>query len=320
MGSTAPVLPPALAAGSRIALIAPAGPVLDGDDVVRATELCRVLGFEPAVGAHARDKYGYFAGTDAARLADLNAALAAPDIDGVWCLRGGYGVTRLLQGVDYAGFAAHPKPVIGYSDITALHLALYRRTGIVTFHGPVARAAMPDFTRRHFERVLMRTAPAGRLEPLASPAGVLVPHRDRIVPLAGGVAEGRLVGGNLSLVQCLIGTDFLPSMGGAVLFLEDVGEEVYRVDRMLAHLRLAGVLAGLAGVAIGRFTEVGRRGADGALGLEEVLRTYLEPLGVPVVAGLPFGHVDDQWTLPVGVRARLDADAGTLDLLEAGVR
>ena len=161
MGSKAVVRPPKLSAGSRIALVAPAGPLVERDDVTRASELCRALGYVPTVGPHALDKYGYLAGGDDARLADLNAALAAPEVDAVWCIRGGYGITRLLSRVDFAGFARHPKPVIGYSDITALLVALHQETGVVTFHGPTARASMPAFTRHHFERVVARAEPAG---------------------------------------------------------------------------------------------------------------------------------------------------------------
>lgn len=319
MGSKAVVRPPKLGAGSRIALVAPAGPLVERDDVTRAAELCRALGYVPKVAPHALDKYGYLAGGDDARLADLNAALAAPEVDAVWCIRGGYGITRVLGRVDFAGFARHPKPVIGYSDITALLVALHQETGVITFHGPTARGSMPAFTRRHFERIMTRAEPAGRLESLPVPDGVLVPEQDRIITIREGVAEGRLLGGNLTLLQCLAGTPFSPALDGAILFLEDVGEEIYRIDRILAHLRLAGILARAAGVLVGRFTEVGRRGADGVIGLEEVLETYLAPLGVPVAWGFPVGHIADQWTLPLGVRARLDAGAGTLDLLEAAV-
>jgi muramoyltetrapeptide carboxypeptidase len=178
---------------------------------------------------------------------------------------------------------------------------------------------MPAFSRWHFERVLACAEPAGRLGRLPAPPDVLVPREDRIVTLRGGVVEGPLVGGNLTLMQCLVGTPFFPAMDGAILFLEDVGEDLYRVDRMLAHLRLAGALDRVAGILIGRFTELRRHMPDGALGYDEVLETYLAPLGVPVAYGFPVGHIDDQWTLPLGVRARLDAGAGELELLETAV-
>jgi muramoyltetrapeptide carboxypeptidase len=319
MGSKAPIRPPRLVRGSRIALVAPAGPLLERDDLTRAEALCRALGYEPRLGPNTAERYGYFAGTDEQRLADLNGALRDPEVDAVWCIRGGYGTTRILDRVDLEAFARRPKPLMGYSDITAVLNAATRRTGVVTFHAPMARASMRPFSRWHFERVLATPEPAGRLGQLPEPPDVLVPRENRVATLRGGVAEGPLIGGNLSLLQCLVGTPHLPDLEGAILFLEDVGEDLYRVDRMLAHLRMAGSLERLAGVAVGRFTELKRAMTDGALGFDEVLATYFLPLGIPVAHGFPVGHIDDQWTLPLGVRARLDADAGELELLEAAV-
>ena len=309
-----------LVPGARIALVAPAGPLLERDDLRRAEELVRALGCLPHLGPHADAHHGYLAGTDPERVADLNDALASPDVDAVWCIRGGFGITRILDQVDFAAFARHPKPVIGYSDITALLVALHKETGVPTFHGPIARHGLTAFSRAHFERVLMQPGAPGPLEPPPPANGTLVPRERRIVGIGAGVSEGWLVGGNLSLLQCLLGTRFMPDLRGAILFLEDVGEEVYRIDRMLSHLRLARALDGIAGVVVGQFTDMGRRGADGAMGFDRVLAHYLEPLGVPVAMGFPIGHVEDQWTLPLGIRARLDADAGRLELLEPAVR
>jgi muramoyltetrapeptide carboxypeptidase len=319
MRSKAPVRPPRLARGSRVALVAPAGPLLERDDLVRAEALCRALGYEPRLGSNTAERYGYFAGTDEQRLADLNGALRDPDVAAVWCLRGGYGMTRILDRVDFDALARRPRALIGYSDITAVLNAALHHAGVVTFHAPMARVPMPAFSRWHFERVLGSPEAAGRLGRLPDPPDVLLPRENRIAALRGGVAEGPLVGGNLSLLQCLVGTGHLPTLDGAILFLEDVGEDLYRVDRMLAHLRMVGALERLAGVAVGRFTELKRAMSDGALGLDEVLATYLLPLGIPVAYGFPVGHIDDQWTLPLGVRARLDADAGELELLEPAV-
>ncbi|HET6778473.1 MAG TPA: LD-carboxypeptidase [Gemmatimonadales bacterium] len=320
MGSKPLVRPPSLKPGSRVALVAPAGPLLERDDLARAQELCRALGYDPVLGTHAYSRHGYLAGTDDQRLADLNGVLQDPHIDAVWCIRGGYGTLRLLDRVDYDAMARRPKPLIGFSDITALLNAVTRTTGVVTYHGPVARAPMPEFSRVHFERVLTSSAAPGRLDRLPPPPNVLVPQEHRIVTLAGGTAEGPLAGGNLSLLHCLIGTPYFPDLDGAVLFLEDVGEDLYNVDRMLAHLRLVGALKHLAGVAVGRFTELDRAARDGALGFDEVLTTYLEPLGIPVAYGFPIGHIDSQWTLPLGIKARLNANAGELELLESAVR
>jgi muramoyltetrapeptide carboxypeptidase len=166
---------------------------------------------------------------------------------------------------------------------------------------------------------MTRPDAGGILEPLPPPAGVLVPREGRVVALREGVAEGTLAGGNLTLLQCLIGTPWFPDLDGGILVLEDVNEDLYRVDRVLAHLRTVGALSGLAGVAVGQFTELKRNTSDGAFGLDELLGQYLLPLGIPVALGLPFGHIDAQWTLPFGTRARLDAGAGTMELLEPAV-
>lgn len=319
MGSKPLVRPSKLIPGSRVALIAPAGPLLERDDLTRAEALCRALGYEPVPGRNALNCYGYLAGTDDERLSDLNHALQDSSLSAVWCIRGGYGITRLLDRVDFAAMARRPKVLIGFSDITALLNAVSRAAGVVTFHGPVARASMPAFSRGHFDRVLTRPEPLGRLGRLPEPADVLVPQEQRIVTLRGGIAEGPLAGGNLSLLQCLIGTPWFPDLTGAILFLEDVGEHLYRVDRVLAQLRTIGALQRLAGIVVGRFTELERAGRDGAFGLDQVLATYLAPLNIPVAYGFPIGHIDAQWTLPLGVRARLDADAGELELLEPAV-
>jgi muramoyltetrapeptide carboxypeptidase len=317
--SKAAIRPPRVVPGCRVTLLAPAGPLLERDDLTRGAELCKALGFVPVLGANADRRYGYLAGTDEERLADLNAALQDPAIDAIWCLRGGFGMTRILDRVDFSGTMERPRVVIGYSDITALLLALFRVTGIVSFHGPMARAPLTGFSREHFERVLGRNGAAGRLGRLPPPSGVLVPRAPRIRPIRKGIAEGPLIGGNLSLLAALIGTRFFPELDGAILFLEDVGEDLYRIDRMLAQLRMVGALDRLAGVVLGQFTEMKRGTGDGALGFDEVLSTYFEPLGIPVAHGFPIGHVDDQWTLPIGVRARLDAGAGELELMESAV-
>lgn len=312
-------LPPRLAPGARIALIAPSGPLLERDDRARAEALCSALGFVPVVLPHADRAYGYLAGRDAERLADLNAALTDPQYDAVWCLRGGDGMNRIVADVDFAGFARAPKAVIGFSDITVLLLALWRETGIVSFHGPVAREPMPALAQRAFEAVLTRGEAAGTLELPPSPHDVLLPTEGRVVTLVGGRAVGTLMGGNLTLLQSLVGTRFVPDLRGAILFLEDINEDLYRIDRMLAHLRLAGVLDGIAGVAIGHFTDCNRSTPDGGLGLDEVLHSYFGSLGIPVVMGFPIGHIAAQWTLPVGVRALLDADVRTLTILDPAV-
>ena len=319
MTSTSVVRPPRLSPGARVALVCPSGAVLERDDLMRASDLVRALGLAPVQMPNADRRFGYLAGTDDERLDDLQRAIGDESIAAIWAVRGGFGTTRILRRIDFSPLRSRPKVLLGFSDVTSVLLKAYADTGLVTFHGPVSRNGLTPFAREHLERLLFDPAPAGKLSQPKAPAGVLVPREPRVVPLVPGIAEGPLVGGNLTLIQCLVGTGALPSFDGAILFLEETSEDLYRVDRMLAHLRDAGLLTGLAGVAIGLFTDM-RKGAEGGTrSFEEVLRDYLEPLSIPAARGFPIGHVDDQWTLPIGARARLDADAGTIALLEGGV-
>lgn len=306
------IRPPALRPGARVALVAPAGPLADGA-VERAVERVRAWGWEPVPGDFCRGRCGFLAGTDEERAADFEAALRSPDNDAIWCLRGGYGTLRILDRIDWAPLVERPRPLIGFSDNTALHLALFRR-GVVSFHGPhPATPEVTEFSREGLLRVLTRPEPAGVLPfPAEGPR--------RAATLHTGRAEGPLVGGNLALLAALAGTPWALHARGAVLFLEDVGEASYRVDRMLSQLLLSGALDGVAGVAVGAFSESPDEGRAEYPSATDVIAERLAPLGVPVAAGFPFGHIDESWTLPLGVRARLDAERGTLELLEPAVR
>lgn len=301
------IRPPALRPETRVALVAGAGPVPEGG-VERAIARVESLGWQPVPGDYCRGRNGYLSGTDEERAADLNRALRDPSIGAVWFLRGGYGTMRILDEIDWDALREHPKALIGFSDNTAVHLAA-QRVGVVGFHGPHPHTPeFPDFARDELLRVL--TVP--------EPAGVLpFPPGGRAETVAGGVAEGPLLGGNLSLLSATLGTPYAIRPEGAILFLEEVGEHPYRLDRLFAHLRLAGVLNAVAGIAVGGITETPEM--EGAPTGIQVVRDALGGLGIPVATGFPFGHIDDNWTLPLGVRARLDADAGTLALLEPAV-
>jgi muramoyltetrapeptide carboxypeptidase len=291
--------PPPLLAGSRVALIAPAGPLRDEADLERSLTAARGMGWVPVVGAYVLERDAYLAGSDEHRLADLNRFAADPSIDGIWCIRGGYGAMRLLDGIDYDAWRRHPKTLIGYSDITALHAAIGSRADLVTFHGPTARGRLTPFSEASLRAaVIESTQPCG-------PA-------DQTTTLVGGRARGRLAGGNLALVASLCGTPFAPSLDGAILVLEDVNEAVYRIDRMLTQLRLAGAVSELAGVAFGHFTEIPNEPAAEDRPLLDLLREFATGAGVPCLANIPLGHIADQWTVPLGATAELDADSGTL--------
>ena len=292
--------PRLLEPGSRVALVSPAGPLRDERDLERAIENTRSLGWEPVLGRHVLDHEGYLAGPDEHRLADLNAFAADSSIDAIWCVRGGYGAMRLLDGLDIEAWRVRQKALIGYSDITALHAALVAGAGLVTYHGPTARATLTDFTRDSFRQIVTRGA-----------AGYRVSGGD-IRCLHPGRARGRLVGGNLALIAALVGTPYAFDLEGAILVIEDVNEAIYRIDRMLMQLWLSGGMRKVAGLAFGQFTEIPAEPSDADRPLERVLREFADRCGVPAVAGMPVGHVADHITFPIGALAELDADARTL--------
>jgi muramoyltetrapeptide carboxypeptidase len=294
--------PPPLAAGARVALVAPAGPLRGRDDLDRAIANARDLGWEPIVGTHALARTGYFAGEDDARAADLNDALRDARIDGVWCLRGGYGAIRVLDRVDWSALRRQAKPVLGYSDVTALHGAIARQAALVSYHAPTARSPLSAFSRASLERALVRGEDSCGV---AEHAHVLRPGR----------ATGRLEGGNLAVFAALVGTPYLPSLDGAILVLEDVNEPVYRIDRMLAQLRLSGALEGVRAIIFGQCTNCPEEGDDGARRLDDVLVELAHRLRVPCLSGVPVGHVSEQWTLPLGALAELDAEGRALRVL-----
>ncbi|MBO0826846.1 MAG: LD-carboxypeptidase [Streptosporangiales bacterium] len=285
--------PPTLRAGDRVALVAPSGPV-GRDRLDRAVVLLRSLGLDVVVGAHAYDRSGYLAGTDAHRAADLQDAWCDPAVRGVVCARGGYGATRLLSRLDWTALAtADPKLLHGASDVTALHAAFAARLGTRSWFGPMP--ASDVLTDGDPEPVSWAGVRAAWFDGAVGP----LPGTRRLAP---GVADGPLVGGNLSLLAAALGTPYAgPTAAGAVALLEDVAEAPYRVDRMLTQLLDAGWFDGVAGVALGSWPGCGHP--------EAVLADRLGSLGVPVLAGLDVGHDRPQRTVPLGARAHLDADA-----------
>jgi muramoyltetrapeptide carboxypeptidase len=278
--------------------------------LVQARALVEALGLRPTVGEHASARYGYLAGSDDERAADFNAAVGDPNVRALFTLRGGYGAMRVLDRLDYDGLRADPKIVLGYSDITAILNAVTARAGLVTFHGPLADAS--QFTAQGINwlrRALMDPRPIGTLE--SPQAGTIV----------AGSACGRLVGGNLSLICALLGTPYALDFRGAVAFFEEIREAPYRIDRMLTQLMLSGAFEGAAGIAVGTCVDCDPSAEDAefSLSLLEMLRDRLQALGKPAFYGAQIGHLPEQRTLPIGVRATLDANARTLTIEEAGV-
>lgn len=313
------IKPPRLRKGQRVGIVAPASPSPEPEDVHYAADVVASLGFEPVQGEHVSDRSLYLAGTDRDRADDVNRMFGDDRIDAVFCLRGGYGTPRILPFIDYELIRANPKALIGYSDITGLLTAVHAKTGLVGFHGPIAMQNFSDYSLEEFRKVLLEpVAPValGAAPPFESGPGK-VDRDNRLTYIHGGVARGRLLGGNLTLICSLVGTAYEPDFRGRILFLEDVDEAPYRIDRMLTQLRLAGKLGEVAGIALGKFTETDTEG--NSFSVEEVLRDRCGDLGVPVVRGFMFGHVEDQTTLPVGALAELDGDEGRLTLLETAV-
>lgn len=296
------ILPPPLERGARVALVAPAGIIRKKEDVTHAEENVRSLGWIPVTGSRCLNTFGFFAGTDADRCSDLNNALHDDSVDGIWCVRGGYGAMRILENLDYDAMTSRPRALIGFSDITALHSAFFRNSEVVTFHGPTARGTLSDFSRDSLVRaVVTQKDPCGTAQ------------NARIIK--SGIAHGTLVGGNLALVTSLIGTHYAYNPSEYILALEDVNEPVYRVDRMMQQMLLSGALANCAGMAIGDFSLPKDDDEDSSRTVDEVMSEIADRLGIPCLAGLPIGHIDDQWTIPIGVEAELNTETKALNVL-----
>jgi muramoyltetrapeptide carboxypeptidase len=310
------IKPKRLRAGQNVALIAPSSGLAE-DQIKKAVDNMISLGLVPKLGKHASAANGFLAGSDAERVADIHWAFEDRSIDGVWCLRGGYGLTRILPQINYELIRRNPKLVIGYSDITALLIAVHQHAGLVTAHGPASASTFSDYNKAHLKAVLF-DAESPHVATVAPENAASTNPLFKTEVIKPGVARGRLIGGNLSLVSAMAGTPFaLKDIKGKILFLEDVGEKPYRVDRMLTQLIESIDLRQFAGIGLGIFNDC--EGPEGSPTVMDVCRERLGGLGIPVVYGMSFGHIRDQFTLPLGVRAELDASNSTLKLLETAV-
>ena len=318
--STIPTLKPkALSPGDTVGLITPATFVSDPERLETAERTVRYFGLEPKWGKHVARKWGYAGGTVEERLADLHAMFADRTVKAVFCVRGGYGSGHLLDRIDYKLIRANPKIFIGYSDITAMHLAIHKMTGLVTFHGPVALSGFSQYTQQFYRKALFEAKPLGELT--NPPETNQLRPRDHLHAIRPGKASGRLIGGNLSLVAATMGTPYEIDTRGRILFLEDVDEQPYSLDRMLTQLRLAGKFDQAAGLVWGECSDCRPKEfrpsfSDGTFTTNEVVFQMFKQLRIPVLSGLTIGHTDDQLTLPEGVAAELDADKGTLTITE----
>ncbi|MDQ1468914.1 MAG: muramoyltetrapeptide carboxypeptidase, partial [Bryobacterales bacterium] len=269
------------------------------------------------MGRNVGQRFGYLAGTAQQRVDDLHAMFSDPAIQAVFCIRGGYGSAQMLDKLDYNLIRANPKIFLGYSDITALHTAIGKRTGLVTFHGPVSLSHLTEWSERHLRAALFQTRAIGELTNPPEGNPLRAGHSLRTV--RGGKARGPLTGGNLTLLSTTLGTPFDIETAGRILLMEDIGEDIYRIDRMFTQLRLAGKLQTAAGIVVGECKDCPPPNHDSAYSLGEVIDYLLGDLNIPVLYGLSFGHTIDQVTLPLGAVAQLDADKQTLTVEEPGV-
>lgn len=309
------LLPVPLNPGDTVGLVSPSGATDDSLSIQLAREAMEALGLRVKVGVHALSRNGHLAGTDAERAGDLNAMFADREVKGIICVRGGSGAARLLPLLDYERIRRNPKVLLGYSNITALHCALQAKTGLVTFHGPIGsgswnRFNAEQFRQLFFERQLME------YRNKQEAGDELVPRRNRTMTINPGKARGALVGGNLAVLSALAGSSYLPAFDGKILFLEDVSEAPYRIDRMMSTLKLMGALDRIAGFVWGECSDCNPGGGYGSLTIEQILDHYLKPLKIPAYRGAMIGHIREQFILPVGGEVELDADAGTLRMLQ----
>ncbi|MDN5781304.1 MAG: LD-carboxypeptidase [Luteimonas sp.] len=309
------LLPMPLNPGDTIALVSPSAATDERLSLQLAREAMQALGFKVKTGEHYASRYGHLAGTDAGRARDLNAMFADEEARAVICLRGGSGAARLLPLLDYDAIRANPKVVLGFSDITALHCGIHAQTGLVTFHGPNGSSSWNDFNadqfrRMFFDRELMR------YRNVVDAGDELVQRKNRTLTITGGKARGELVGGNLSVLVALAGSPYLPDFAGKILFLEDVSEAPYRIDRMLTTLKLMGALEGIAGFIFGECSDCDPGEGYGSLTLDQIFDDHIKPLGIPAYRGAMIGHIRKQFIVPVGGMVELDADAGSFRMLE----
>jgi muramoyltetrapeptide carboxypeptidase len=293
------IKPSRLKEGDRIGIIAPAGPVLQSE-IQPGLDFLESLGFEPVCSPHLFEQAGYLAGEDRTRLKDLHVMFKDKKVRALLCARGGYGTHRILGNLDYPLFRQTPKIFVGYSDITALLFALFKKSGMITIHGPVLRDLLKGDGRN--AALLLKLMTSDELTTVTFPNGTAIKK---------GRAQGMILGGNLSLICHLIGTPFLPSFKGKLLFIEEKGEPLYRIDRMLTHLLLSGELEKCAGLMVGTFEECGDPAS-----VIDLVRERCSGLKMPILTGLPVGHGEDNVPLPIGARAVLDTETMSLELKE----
>jgi muramoyltetrapeptide carboxypeptidase len=304
--------PPALKKGDVIGIVSPASSPDDFTRIEQGVKYLESLGYRVKLGKHIFKRYGYLSSTDDERADDLNEMFADEKVKAIICVRGGYGTPRLLDKVDYNLIKKKPKIFVGYSDITALQLAIFKKTGLVTFSGPMLAVDIysnfDSFAEEFFWRIL--TSREKKIE-IKNPNGV------ELNTLKSGKATGTLLGGNLSLIASIMGTKYQPSFNGSVLVIEDIGEEPYRIDRYLSQLKNSGVLYKINACILGQFTDCAPKEPEKSLTLEQIFNDYLGNLKIPVISNLSYGHIPQKLTLPLGARVRVDAKRQKITIIES---
>jgi len=310
------LLPKAIKKGDIVGLVSPSSATADRMQFTFAKEALEGLGFEVKLGKSLMNRRGHLAGTDAERAGDLNDMFADKEVKAIVSIRGGSGAARILPLIDYKTISKNPKPLLGYSDITALHCAIQAQTGLITFHGPMGSGSWNSFNVLQFEKVFFGQEKV-IFENVHEESDELVDKSNRIQTLRSGTAEGKILGGNLTVLTAISGSPYYPDFKDAILFIEDVGEDPYKMDRMMSTLKLNGTLDHISGFIFGQCSECEPGGGYGSLTLDQILDDYILPLNIPAYSGAMIGHISKQFIIPVGAKVAMDADKGTISLLES---
>lgn len=298
-----------------IGIVSPASSPDHYEAIENGVKYLEGIGYRVKIGKNVGKKHGYLAGNDEERLDDLHKMFADKEVKAIFSLRGGYGSGRLLDKLNFPLIKKNPKVLVGYSDITALQMAIFNKTGLVTFAGPMVATdfsgEVNKFAEENFWNVLTNSKKIGK---------IYNPQKEKFYILNSGRGEGKLLGGNLALVNSLMGTPYLPKFKDSILLLEDIGEEPYRVDRLLNQLKLANVFADVNGIILGRFVDCYTKDkTNDAIKLNEVIEHYLSPLKIPVIYNFSHGHIKDNLTIPFGINCKLNASRGFVEFTESAV-
>jgi muramoyltetrapeptide carboxypeptidase len=310
------IKPERLRKGDLIGVISPASTPDDLTRIDKGVQYLEHIGYKVDVAPNVGKHRGYLAGTDDQRLYDLHYMFQRKDVKAVFCVRGGYGAPRLLDRIDFNIIKKNPKIFVGYSDITVLHMAFLKKTGLVSFAGPMVavdfgREEVSSYTEEHFWRVITSNKKPGK---------VIMPGEEKLFSLNKGKGKGEIVGGNLALLMSLAGTPFFPELKGKILLIEDIGEQPYRVDRLVNQLKLIGAFKGLKGVILGAFTDcIEADITKRTLTLNDVIEDYFQNLKIPVIYNFPHGHIAETVTIPFGISTSINAGKNIVEFTENAV-